>query len=80
MVMRENRNRDQDTLNQVWFERIFDRCLSKTLDREKFESVKDAYYKRRGWAVETGRPTVKTLKSLGMEDIGNKLRQAGKIE
>ncbi len=80
MVMREDRARNQDTLNRVWFERITDGSLSQPLNREKFEVVKDGYYKLRGWDVETGRPRVDTLNGLGMKDIGMKLKNAGKIK
>lgn len=79
MVMREDRHRDQDALSPVWYERAFDRSLAKPLDRAKFEAVKDAYYKARGWDSETGRPTVSTLNGLGMGDIGDRLKKAGKI-
>ena len=33
----------------------------KVVDRQKFEKIKDEYYKLRGYDVKTGIPTRKTL-------------------
>ena len=41
----------------------------KALERDKFDPVMDAYLRRQGWDVDTGWPTVATLKSLGLEGV-----------
>jgi len=41
----------------------------KAVDRQKFEEMKDEYYNLRGWNQQTGIPTGKTLKKLGLDDI-----------
>ncbi|MBM3156913.1 MAG: hypothetical protein FJ004_06475, partial [Chloroflexi bacterium] len=49
-----------------------DEAVSKkgsTLDREKFEEVKDEYYRLRGWDVATGLQTEAKLKELDLKDI-----------
>jgi aldehyde:ferredoxin oxidoreductase len=38
------------------------------LDREKFEQMKEEYYKQRGWDPKTGIPTREKLTELGLED------------
>lgn len=79
MVLRENRHRDDDALASVWFEQIIPGCMSEPLDREKWEAVKDRFYRSRGWSVDTGRPTRENLESLGMKAIADELAGAGKL-
>ena len=43
------------------------------LDREQFRPVMDAYYRLRGWDVETGWPTVERLESLGLGDVHDEM-------
>jgi len=84
MVLRENRHRDEDTLNHDMFEgktgRILSTHLSEPLDREQWEALKDRYYELRGWDVDTGVPTRAKLEELGMKDVADKLQSAGKVE
>lgn len=49
------------------------------LDKDKFEALKDRYYKLRGWDVNTGRPTRAKLEELDLKDVANKLESAGKL-
>jgi len=58
---------------------IFDTCVGRTLDREKFESVKDRFYKLHGWGVDTGWPTRATLESLGLSHVADELAKADKL-
>ena len=84
MVLRENRHRDEDTLNHDMFEgktgRILSTHLSEPLDREQWEALKDRYYELRGWDVDTGVPTRSKLEELGMKDVADKLQSAGKVK
>jgi len=81
MVLRENRHRDDDTLSPFWFEEIdkFSERLSEPLDRERWEILKDRYYKLRGWDVNTGWPTKAKLVELGLKDVADKLQNTGRI-
>jgi len=78
MVMRENRHRDDDTLNHLWFDGGVG-GLSEPLDRERWEMLKDRFYELRGWSVDTGRPTRAKLEALGMKGVADTLENAGKI-
>jgi aldehyde:ferredoxin oxidoreductase len=78
MALREDRHRDDDTLNHLWFEGGVG-GLSEPLDRERWEALKDRFYELRGWSVDTGRPTRAKLEALGMKDVADKLESAGKI-
>ena len=81
MVLREDRHREKDTISQDLFEQAgkFPEGLSTPLDRGKWESLKDRYYKLRGWNVGTGRPTRAKLEELGMKSVADELENAGRI-
>jgi aldehyde:ferredoxin oxidoreductase len=51
----------------------------KTLDKVKFEKMKDEYYTLRGWDKETGLLLEKTLKNLDMKDIAKELKKLNKL-
>ena len=82
MVLREDRLREDDTLNHFWFERIVgsgDETLPEPLDRDQWEDLKDRYYALRGWNVSNGRPTRARLEQLGMGDVADILAAAGRL-
>ncbi len=82
MVLREDRLREDDTLNHHWFERIVgagDEVLPEPLDSAQWEEVKDRYYERRGWNVSNGRPTRAKLEQLGMGEVADTLESAGRL-
>ena len=90
MVLRENRHRDDDTISSVWFggdtkidistlASLRGQTLSKPLDRDKWEALKDKFYELRGWDVNNGVPTRAKLEELGMKAVADKLQSAGKI-
>jgi aldehyde:ferredoxin oxidoreductase len=82
MVLREDRQRADDTLNHHWFERIVgagDEVLPEPLDRALWEDVKDRYYELRGWNVSNGRPSRAKLEQLGMGEVANTLESAGRL-
>jgi len=47
------------------------------LDREKFEQMKDEYYRLRNWDVATGLQTGKMLKDLDLEEVASDLGKRG---
>ncbi|MEM4703624.1 MAG: aldehyde ferredoxin oxidoreductase family protein [Candidatus Bathyarchaeia archaeon] len=49
-----------------------------TLDRKKYESMLQTYYKRRGWD-QRGIPTKATLKKLGLDDVASQLGKRVKL-
>ena len=57
----------------------YSECLGRTLDREKFEGVKDAFYSLEGWDKKTGWPTRSALGALGLDNVADALEKAGKL-
>jgi len=51
--------------------------MGAVVDREKFEKIKDEYYRLRGWDVKTGLQTKAKLTELGLEDVIKGTRTAG---
>ncbi len=39
------------------------------IEKSTLEMLKDSYYEFRGWDQETGKPTIKKLKDLGLDDL-----------
>jgi aldehyde:ferredoxin oxidoreductase len=82
MVLREDRQRADDTLNHHWFEHVVgagDETLPEPLDRTQWEALKDRYYALRGWNVSSGRPTRTILEELDMGDVADTLDAAGRL-
>lgn len=52
----------------------------KTLDRAKFEKMKDEYYQLRGWDVGTGLQTSKKLKELGLGSLCEETAKKGLLK
>jgi aldehyde:ferredoxin oxidoreductase len=77
MVKRENRTRENDTLNEPYFKK----AISGTgpIDKEKFEQLKDRFYQLRGWDVRTGQPMRTKLEELGLGDVANDLANIGRL-
>ena len=75
MVHRENRERKDDTIGQLWFERTVPggQSLVAPLDRKQWDGLVTRYYELRGWNPQNGRPTKARLESLGMKNIAEKL-------
>jgi aldehyde:ferredoxin oxidoreductase len=86
MVQRENRTREDDTLNEPYFEKAIT-CpggvsrgrLIGPIDRTQFERLKDRYYELWGWDVRTGRPTRGKLEALGLKEVADKLASLNKL-
>jgi len=49
----------------------------RTIDREKFEALKDAFYELRGSDKKTGAPTRETLEKLGLKYVADDLEKIG---
>ena len=47
------------------------------LYRADFENMKSEYYKLRGWDIESGLPTEKKLKDLGLTEVAKDLKSRG---
>jgi aldehyde:ferredoxin oxidoreductase len=75
MVRRENRDRKDDTVGHLWFERVVPdgQSLSAPLDKKQWDETITRYYKLRGWNPENGRPTKDKLESLGMKNVADRL-------
>jgi aldehyde:ferredoxin oxidoreductase len=75
MVHREDRQRKDDTISPLWFERTVanSQSLSAPLDRKKWEELITRYYELRGWETKSGRPTRAKLEALGMRAVADKL-------
>lgn len=56
---------------------VFDDCIGRVLDREKFETVKDRFYEMEGLDNKTGCPTRATLESYGLGYVADALEKAG---
>jgi aldehyde:ferredoxin oxidoreductase len=48
-------------------------------DKDKWEEMLDDFYELQRWDKATGLQTQKTLEDLGMDDVAEKLRKAGKL-
>ena len=78
IAAREGRSREQDTLADYLFTKTQKGkvtgpggkviSVERKLDREKFEGLKDEYYRLNGWDPATGRPRKDTLESLGLKE------------
>jgi aldehyde:ferredoxin oxidoreductase len=77
--VREGITRKDDTLPDKEFGRAVSRGWLKgiTLERDKFEEMKDEYYAIRGWDVKTGIPTEETLKKYDLGDVAQDLKKRG---
>ena len=81
MVLRENRTREDDTLDPLWFQQRVggSEGLIAAIDKTQFEALKDRYYALRGWNVVNGWPTRAKLEELGLKDVADKLAGAKKL-
>ena len=48
-------------------------------EKENWDEMLNRFYELQGWDKKTGLQTRKTLIELGMEDVAEKLEQAGKL-
>jgi len=83
MVKREDRTRQEETYPDALFEAPWNTrgFIGGTaqLDRDKFEALRDRYYRLCGWDVKAGWPTRLKLEELGLEDVADELERIGKL-
>lgn len=64
--------REDDSIPERFFDKktpTSENAKIKTVDRKKFEAMKDNYYRLRGWDLKTAIPTRERLEKLGLDDI-----------
>ncbi|WP_251329265.1 aldehyde ferredoxin oxidoreductase family protein [Haloplanus pelagicus] len=67
--VREGFGRDDDSLPALFEEPLPDGpAAGRTVDREAFETMLDAYYAARGWSAD-GVPTAETVERLGLGSV-----------
>lgn len=74
IMVREGRTRDQDTVQEIFFNE--DRG-EKAIPRSEFEEAKTRYYQLRGWDEKIGWPTREKLDQLGLVDVADHLAREG---
>jgi aldehyde:ferredoxin oxidoreductase len=81
IVNRDGKTRETDTLPEFFFKvPIPDGDQKgKTLDKKKFEKMKDDYYRLRGWNVSTGLPKRSTLEKLQLGYIADTLEKVDRL-
>ena len=68
IMVRDGRRREDDTIPEYLFE-LPAIWGSPPVDREKWEQLKDEYYRLRGWDIQTGIPTKAKMEELGLGDV-----------
>ncbi|NQT04208.1 MAG: hypothetical protein HQ580_19435 [Planctomycetes bacterium] len=86
IAVRDGRTREQDTVYKSKFDRAFFRNgmarmfkMFGPLDKEKWEKMKDNFYRECGWDVEKGWPTEEKLRELDLADVAEELKKLGKL-
>ena len=93
IMVREGRRRKDDTLADYCFQdagmatQVTSRPVpgpdghwvtaKRSLDRKKWESLKDRYYELRGWDPATGIPTRARLEALDLKDVAEDMEKQG---
>jgi len=81
IVVRDGRTRKTDAIPEFFFKvPVADGPQEgQTLDKKKFEKMKDEYYALRGWDVATGYPRRSTLEKMGLSDVASQLGKMKKL-
>jgi aldehyde:ferredoxin oxidoreductase len=81
IVVRDGRTRDTDSIPEFFFKvPVADGPQEgQTLDKKKFEKMKDEYYALRGWDVATGFPRKSTLKKMGLSEVASQMGKWKKL-
>lgn len=79
--VRQGQSRKDDTVADRFFnEPVPDGpCKGAILSRATIDKVLDEYYEARGWDKVSGVPTKEKLDELGLSDIAEDLKKAGKL-
>jgi aldehyde:ferredoxin oxidoreductase len=83
IMVREGRRRKDDTLGEAYFKEPVKFSVpgpdgvfipqTRKIEREKFEKLKEHYYKERGWNPDTGIPTRQKLEELNLKKVADEL-------
>jgi aldehyde:ferredoxin oxidoreductase len=81
IVVRDGKSRKNDTIPEFFFKVPIPDGSQKgrTLDKKKFEKMKDEYYKLRSWDPKTGYPTRTLPEKHGLEEIADMLGKQNKL-
>ena len=71
LAVRDGRTRQDDIFHDLYFEK--EDAGGRRYVREHLEQSKSDYYKLMGWDLETGKPTLTTLKRLGLGDVAEEM-------
>lgn len=73
------RTREHDIIPEKEFDNPVTRGHWKgyTLDRDKYEKMKEKYYALIGWHKKTGIVEQTTLEELGLEEVSEKMKSLG---
>ncbi|HEY4700220.1 MAG TPA: aldehyde ferredoxin oxidoreductase C-terminal domain-containing protein, partial [Nitrososphaerales archaeon] len=84
IMTREGRTRAQDTVPDYYFtEKAAGKVTRRdghmevarrTLNQVEFEELKNKYYTYRGWDIATGKPTIRKLNELGLDEVSEELK------
>jgi aldehyde:ferredoxin oxidoreductase len=83
LMVREGRRKKDDTVGEFHF-RVPETAVPPwekpqpvppVADKEKFEAMREEFYRLRGWDLETGIPTGSKLKSLDLADVAAEINR-----
>jgi len=77
--VREGVRRENDVVPRKWLTEKVDNGPYKgaIIDEKEHEKMKDTYYQKRGWDLETGIPKRKTLERFGLGGVADDLENLG---
>lgn len=86
IMVREGRRREQDTLSDLYFNEPIEGFpvpgydgvfvpQTRSINGDKFEQLKEHYYRAREWDLETGIPSREKLEELGLSEVSKELWQ-----
>ena len=71
LAVRDGRTRQDDIFHDLYFEK--QDAGGRRYIREHLEQSKSDYYRLMGWDSATGKPTLPTLKRLGLKDVAEEM-------
>jgi len=71
LAVRDGRTRQDDIFHDLYFEK--QDAGGRRYIREHLEQSKSDYYRLMGWDLETGKPTLPTLRRLGLRDVAEEM-------
>lgn len=88
IMVREGRRKEDDTVGEYHFKVPetevppweVKRTPAPIANKEKFEKMRDEFYRLRGWDPETGIPKEEKLRELELDDVANELVRQGILQ